>query len=95
MENTIQRAYAKLNLSLNIFPDLTEGYYRVLFINVQTALHDEVEIKKTTGGIEINDTAVDGAQNLALSAARLTAKQYSLHSGLRIDIRKHIPVSYA
>lgn len=93
MENTIQKAYAKLNLSLNLFPELTErGYYRVLFINAQAALHDEVAIRQCTEGIIINDTVIDGAANLALSAAESVAKRYPLPGGICIDIKKRIPV---
>ncbi len=92
MENTIQKAYAKLNLSLNLFPDLTDrGYFRVLFINTQAALYDEVAIRQTGEGISINDPVIEKAENLALTAARLMAGRYSLPGGLGIDILKRIP----
>ncbi len=93
MENTIQKAYAKLNLSLNLFPELTDrGYYRVLFINTQATLHDDVIIRQSTEGIIINDIFIDGTANLALSAAQSVIKRYQISGGIRIDIKKHIPV---
>jgi 4-diphosphocytidyl-2-C-methyl-D-erythritol kinase len=87
------KAYAKLNLSLNILPQRGEmGYYRVLFINTQISLHDRVSLQRLTNrGIRINEPTIDGQDNLAAEAARLMFESFLLPGGISISIFKHIP----
>lgn len=93
MENLIQPAFVKLNLSLNLLPELTDrGYYRVLFINTQAALHDDVVIKKKPRGIRINESTIEGEKNLAFSAAQRVMELFPAQRGVHIDITKRIPV---
>jgi len=87
------RARAKLNLSLNVFPDRGEhGYYRVRFLNTQLTLADSVEVRKThVPTLLINSKQVDGGENIALRAARLMFEAYGLPGGVSIRLRKRVP----
>jgi 4-diphosphocytidyl-2-C-methyl-D-erythritol kinase len=86
-------ARAKLNLSLNVFPDRGErGYYRVRFLNTQLVLADSVVVRKTPEPtLLINNRQVDGGENIALRAARLMFETYGLPGGVAIRINKRVP----
>jgi 4-diphosphocytidyl-2-C-methyl-D-erythritol kinase len=93
MNRNARTAHAKLNLSLNVFPDKVErGYYRVRFLNTQLSLADSVEVRKTPSPtFLINSKQVDGGENIALRAARLMFEAYGLPGGVVIRLRKRIP----
>jgi 4-diphosphocytidyl-2-C-methyl-D-erythritol kinase len=88
-----RKAFAKINLSLNILPETGErDYYRVRFINTSISLHDRVRIEKTENeGITINEPAIDERENIARHAALLMFETYRLPGGLKITIEKNIP----
>jgi len=94
MENTILTAYAKINLSLNLFPQRGEGgYYRVRFLNTQVSLSDTVIISKTPDkSILINEPRIDERENIAYRAAKLMFAHFDLPGGVSIAIKKHIPL---
>ncbi len=94
MENTILKAYAKLNLSLNLLPELGErGYYNVQFINTQISLSDTVNISKLKQkSILINVPEITRDKNIAYRAARLLFDSCRLPGGISINILKKIPL---
>ncbi|RKY02817.1 MAG: hypothetical protein DRP54_01010, partial [Spirochaetes bacterium] len=68
MKKVTLRAYAKLNLGLNLLPEkTTSGYYKVYFINTQLKLSDRVKIKKlpTKNDIIVLSDEIEGKSNLA------------------------------
>jgi 4-diphosphocytidyl-2-C-methyl-D-erythritol kinase len=93
MKWTERKAFAKINLSLNIFPERgPRGYYKVLFVNTSVSLHDLVKIAKTrTPGIRIDEPIVEESENIARSAALLMFETFDLGGGLDISIIKRIP----
>jgi 4-diphosphocytidyl-2-C-methyl-D-erythritol kinase len=93
MRRNALAARAKLNLSLNVFPDKGErGYYRVRFLNTQLSLADTVEVRKTSAPtLLINRRQVDGGENIALRAARLMFESFGLPGGVAIMLRKRVP----
>jgi 4-diphosphocytidyl-2-C-methyl-D-erythritol kinase len=93
MMHVERKAFAKINLSLNILPETGErDYYRVRFINTSISLHDRVCIEKTENeGITINELAIDERENIARQAALLMFETYRLPGGLKITIEKNIP----
>lgn len=100
MENIILKAYAKLNLSLNLLPEKDEkGYYDVLFVNSQLSLSDRLKIQKIGDKtIKINDPAgMDEASlkthsNIAYRAAQLMCRRFHITEGFSIHISKQIPI---
>ena len=93
MQQSERKAFAKINLSLNIFPERgPRGYYKVRFVNTSISLHDKVKIKKTkTLGIKIDEPTIEESENLAGRAARLMFETFELGGGLEISIEKRIP----
>lgn len=94
MENMRLQAPAKLNLSLNVFPErLERGFYRVNFINVQTSLHDTVTLRFTKEGpVSMQMGGVDGERDLACRAARLVKERCGIEQGVSITLDKRIPL---
>jgi len=89
------RAYAKLNLGLNLLPEkTTSGYYKVYFINTQLKLSDRVKIKKlpTKNDIIVLSDEIEGKSNLAYEAAKTIKERYNIAEGLEIKIKKNIPI---
>ncbi|MCK4804844.1 MAG: 4-(cytidine 5'-diphospho)-2-C-methyl-D-erythritol kinase [Spirochaetes bacterium] len=93
MDHITLKAYAKLNLSLNILPERGGGdYYRVQFLNIQVSLYDSVSIRKLKRKtILINEPTIDGKENIAYKAAKLMFDTFNLTDGFSIKISKCIP----
>ena len=95
MKKVTLRAYAKLNLGLNLLPEkTTSGYYKVYFINTQLKLSDRVKIKKlpTKNDIIVLSDEIEGKSNLAYEAAKTIKERYNIAEGLEIKIKKNIPI---
>jgi 4-diphosphocytidyl-2-C-methyl-D-erythritol kinase len=88
----LERAFAKINLGLDIVGKRPDGYHEVNMVMQSIALADEVEllpaekISVTTD----NEDIPDGKDNLAWKAAMLLAEMYGHKPNVQIHIRKHI-----
>lgn len=90
------KAYAKVNISLDVIGKRQDGYHLLEMILQTIDLYDFVEVAKSEKGIEIvcNKSYVPtDERNLAYKAARLFLDNYNIKSGVKIDIFKNIPVS--
>lgn len=91
------KAYAKLNLTLDILGRRSDGYHDLRMVMQSVALHDSLTVEIGTGG-SLHLTA-DRAylptdeRNLAAAAALRFAECTGLDlGGVSIDIKKNIPV---
>ena len=91
------KAYGKINLGLDVVRKREDGYHEVRMIMQTVGLHDRIvmERQKESGiRTETNLPYVpDGEGNLAYRAARLLADEFGIDEGVRIIIRKRIPVA--
>ena len=96
------RAYAKINLCLDVKGLLPGGYHEVHMIMQQILLHDDVQIRWTPGGEGISISLGTNRKylptdrrNLAWRAAEQMIEEFGQGKDgqLRIDIRKRIPVA--
>lgn len=88
-------AYAKINLSLDVVCRRDDGYHDVNMIMQSLELNDTVEAELTDGGIEVtcDSASVPGGKgNIAYRAARLMIDKCGRDCGVRIHIKKRIPV---
>lgn len=88
-------AYAKINLSLDVLCRRDDGYHDVNMIMQSLELNDTVEAELTDGGIEVtcdNASVPGGKGNIAYRAARLMIDKCGRDCGVRIHIKKRIPV---
>lgn len=99
MKQATAEAHAKINLTLDVTGKRPDGYHLVCMVMQSIGLHDivTVEIGTGSGCIDLNmsDSALPTDRgNLAYRAAELFLQQTGVScDGMRIDIRKQIPVA--
>ncbi|MBS5886427.1 MAG: 4-(cytidine 5'-diphospho)-2-C-methyl-D-erythritol kinase [Clostridium sp.] len=89
------KAYAKVNISLDIVGKREDGYHLLEMIMQSIDLYDEIVIEKQKREITIkcNKPYVPtDERNLAYKAAQLFIEKYNIDSGVNINIKKNIPV---
>lgn len=90
------KAYAKVNLSLDVVAKREDGYHLLKMIMQTIDLYDLINIKKAQKGINISCNkhyVPTDEKNLVYKAADLFIKNYDIKSGVDIYIKKNIPVS--
>jgi 4-diphosphocytidyl-2-C-methyl-D-erythritol kinase len=91
-----KKAFAKLNLNLHVIPQKnSQGYHPVHFINTQLELHDELSFEPIDNGVEVvcdNKEMPKQEDNLVYKAALLMQEKYPQKRGIKITIKKNIPV---
>lgn len=89
-------AYAKINLSLDVISKRDDGYHELKMIMQSIELHDIVEIERADNGIAVTCDSrwvPSGLDNIAGKAALLITGRYGIKAGLKIHIKKNIPVA--
>lgn len=97
MNSTAIKAYAKINLGLDVIRKRPDGYHDIKTIMQTINLYDTVCIKRTrfqsvTVSSNLNFLPTDH-RNLAYKAAMLFREKYPFSGGLSIYLNKRIPVS--
>lgn len=96
MEQCKLKAFAKINLTLDVVGKRPNGYHDVKMIMQQIDLHDDVTLTKKDKGIElITDSPFipKDRRNIAYLAAEKMLERYQIQTGVRIKIEKRIPVA--
>lgn len=89
------KAFAKLNLFLEITGTLENGYHSLETIMQSVDLYDEVTVELTGEQTVIscdNPIIPTDRKNIAYKAAELFKKELGKNFGVKIDIKKNIPV---
>ena len=91
------KAYAKINLHLDICGIRNDGYHNVETVMQTVSLCDEVTVSVTEGeGVScecnITDVPTD-EKNIAVRAASLFAQRSGIKCGVHIKIEKNIPMA--
>ena len=92
------KAYAKLNLGLDVTGRLEDGYHEVLTVMQSISLCDDITIRLNEGGGDIIAKTnlhylPEGDKNIAVRAARLFFEETKIPVlGGTIELQKHIPV---
>lgn len=92
-----KKAYAKINLYLDVMARRTDGYHDIKSVMLQVGLYDEVTVERD-GGVDIRlvdlcDTLPDGEENIAYRCADAFLRHFDLREGVSIQIRKRIPIA--
>ena len=91
------KALAKINLGLDVLGRRENGYHDVRMIMQSIYLYDEVKIeKKDTPGIEVVTNLKYlpvNEDNIAYKAAHLLKEEFDISEGVKITLKKHIPVA--
>ena len=89
-------AYAKINLSLDVIRKRDDGYHELKMIMQSIELHDIVHIETAAVGISVSSDSKwvpSDMENIAGKAALLITGKYGIKDGLKIYIKKNIPVA--
>ena len=88
------RAYAKVNLSLEVLGRREDGYHEIVSLVQTISLHDLLEGAPARGiDVQTKPPLVDPAENLVTRAAELLAAVAGRPVGADILIRKRIPLA--
>lgn len=97
MNSITVKAYAKINLGLDVIRKRPDGYHDVSMIMQTVNLHDTLNIKKTKfKSITLRSNLYylpNNRRNLVYKAVELFCENYPIRSGLNIHINKKIPVA--
>ena len=96
MENCVKKAYAKINLGLDVIGRLPNGYHEVRMIMQTVGIYDVLTLKKIPEGIVVttdNGDLPTDEDNLIYKSARLMLEQYRLPGGVSIHLEKNIPIA--
>ncbi len=95
MEKTVTKAFAKINLSLDVLGKLENGYHEVQMVMQTVSVFDLVTVEKTESGITLTTNLpylpTDNG-NIAYKAAEAFFSYTGIKGGVKIDISKRIPV---
>lgn len=92
----IKKAYAKINLALDVLYKRRDGYHEVNMVMQSIDLYDTVTLTKEKQGIRLvtdREELPGDASNLAYQAAQLLQQTYSISAGVSIILHKKIPLA--
>jgi len=94
MNEILIKAPAKINLYLDILGKRPDGYHDLKMIMQTVSLYDEISLKKIDTTIELSSDAPmpTGEKNTAYKAAKLMIDTFGIKSGVKIEIKKKIPM---
>ena len=90
------KAYAKINLGLDVIGKLPSGYHEVRMVMQTVGIYDVLTLEKAQSGIVITTDSEDlptDENNLVYKAAKLMKEKYNIQEGVRIHLQKSIPIS--
>ncbi len=93
MNEVVMKAYAKINLTLDVLRKNEIGYHNVEMVMQQVSMFDDVILKKIPKGIEVicdNDDVPTDQTNIVYQVAERTL--HMIDGGVSIEIQKRIPV---
>lgn len=89
-------SYAKINLGLWVLSKRKDGYHNIFSILQAIDLADQIILEKIPSGIILNSASKEiphNEKNLAFGAAKIFLANTKIKSGVKIFIKKKIPVA--
>lgn len=90
------KAYAKINLGLDVVRRLENGYHEVKMVMQTVGIYDVLDFQRTAGGIVITTDSGElptDENNLIYKAAKLMMEAYHIGEGVKIHLEKNIPIA--
>lgn len=90
------KAYAKINLGLDVVRRLENGYHEVKMVMQTVGIYDVLDFKRIQNGIVITTDSGElptNEDNLIYKAAKLMMEQYHISEGVEIHLEKHILIA--
>ena len=90
----VERAYAKLNLTLEVIRKRGDGYHDLASVIQTVDLHDVLEFREHRDlTLECSDAELATEENLVMVGARRLREISGIDSGAKISLNKSIPVA--
>lgn len=97
MQHTRERAYAKINIGLDVLRRRPDGYHEVKMIMQTVDIYDDLFLEKTSEpGIRLqtdNEELPTNRDNLIYRAAALLMEDKKMTEGVKITLTKRIPIA--
>jgi 4-diphosphocytidyl-2-C-methyl-D-erythritol kinase len=96
MKSITLDAPAKINMYLDVLGKRKDSYHNIATVFCKLSLSDKITVKVKQEGISVicfNNRPLSGRKNLAYKAAILMKKNFRIHSGIGIAIKKNIPIA--
>lgn len=109
MDSIALKAYAKINLGLDVLRRLENGYHEVNMVMQSVDIYDQIILTSldeapsapddsplTTDGISVSVDDISlptDGNNLVYKAAKLMKDHYGITQGVHIRLEKHIPIA--
>ncbi|MBQ7775144.1 MAG: 4-(cytidine 5'-diphospho)-2-C-methyl-D-erythritol kinase [Lachnospiraceae bacterium] len=96
MESCVRKAYAKINLGLDVIGRLENGYHEVKMIMQTVGIYDVLTLEKIPEGIMVttdNGELPTDENNLIYKSAKLMIEKYNIQEGVHIHLEKNIPIA--
>lgn len=90
------KAYAKINLGLDVIGKLPNGYHLVKMIMQSVGIYDEITLDRAQADITVTTDSGElptDENNLIYKAARLMIDTYHIPEGVKIHLSKNIPIA--
>lgn len=92
-----KKAYAKINLYLDVMAKREDGYHDIKSVMLQVDLYDEVTVERDGGAdirlVDLGGTLPEGEENIAYRCADAFLRHFDLREGVLIQIQKRIPIA--
>lgn len=96
MNTIVKKAFAKINLGLDVTGRLPNGYHEVKMIMQSVGISDILTFQKQPEGIIVTTDSGElptDENNLIYRAAQLMLHTCGVTAGVRIHLEKHIPIA--
>ena len=98
MDRVEERAYGKINLSLDVLGRRGNGYHDVSMVMQTVDIFDVISLNKLESDSEIILTAnIDilplDETNIVYKAVKLIKEEYGIDTGVSVHIEKHLPIA--
>ena len=88
-------SYAKINLYLEILGKRPDGFHEIFTVLQTVSLCDEISFENAGASVALNMNGLplpQGEKNLIVRAAKALRSEIGIDRGVKIDLRKRIPV---
>ncbi len=90
----VERAYAKINLTLEVVRKRADGYHDLTSVIQTVDLHDVLEFSDADDiTLECSESLISGADNLVVKSADTLREVSGCNRGARIVLKKRIPIA--
>ncbi len=101
MDRIVRKAYAKINLGLDVLKKRPDGYHEMKMIMQTVGIYDVLTFQKSGSRAKEPEIIIslDNAElpsdknNLIYKAARLIMETYDIQEGVEITLNKNIPIA--